>query len=112
VVNDLDFVGSLFSLVEAWTGLTLKENSRLTEPASGILIEMLSWKDAWPFNGNSRLRRSRYYFKKSDAPSRTDTDEQIAVFLNTIAFTFDIADGPNEAEDLVRQTLKRLAEVI
>ncbi len=105
VVNDLDFIASVFGLVQARIPTPLSAHQDLPLPAANVLRQMLAWKDAWLFKADSRLRCSRYHFEKSAPLPDNDTDAQIDTLLEALAFTFDIETDKAGAKDFIRQTL-------
>lgn len=108
VVTDVDFVMSLFGLIEHRLGNPLNPKTLTEGPAREVLRELISWKDVWPFGRNSTFRRSRYYFKSSFHKLQPDFDANLARFLETLNFTFDIEANSRDAADLVVGTLDRL----
>lgn len=105
VVNDLDFIASVFGLVQDRIPTPLSADQNLPLPVANLLKQMLAWKDAWPFKADSRIRRSRYHFKKSAIASDNDYDAQMNTLLDAISFTFDIEEDEAEAKDFIKQTL-------
>ncbi len=101
VMTDVDFVMSLFGLVEQRLGRPLPARKLTRTPAGSILSEMLSWKDSWPLAGKSRLRRSRYYFKSPFHRLNPDFDANMTRFLGTLNFTFDIEAESDGAANIV-----------
>jgi hypothetical protein len=103
IITDVDFVRSLFGLVEERLGQEIEQGRLSAGPARRIFQQMLSWKDSWPFGRLSSMRKSRYYFYGSGLPGGKAHKEHLTRLLDTIRFTFDIANGMNGAERFVRQ---------
>jgi hypothetical protein len=106
VITDVDFVGSLLGLVEERLGEALEPERLSSSPALGIFKQMLSWKDSWPFDHSSSLRRSRYYFKGSIPPHGHAYEAHCARLLDAIRFTFGIDDEMAGAERFVQQMVE------
>ena len=107
VITDVDFVTSLFSLMEAQIGDTI-DAARIDrlEPFS-VFQEMISWKDTWPFRGMSTLRRNRYYFKPSVPADALGPAEAMDLLLDCLAYTFDSSTNRAEAKEVVNKALNR-----
>lgn len=103
VITDVDFVASVFGLLEERLGAALEPVRLSSGPALKIFKQMLSWKDSWPFSQLSRMRKNRYYFKRSYLPGGTPHEAHCARLLETIRFTFEIEDEMAGAERFVRQ---------
>lgn len=110
VITDVDFVMSLFGLLEHRLGHPPISTVLLSDPARPILSEMFSWKDSWPFGSASARRRCRYYFKSSFHRLNPDFDANLARFLGTLEFTYELKADPRGAAELVRGTLDCLVE--
>lgn len=106
VITDVDFVRSVFGLLEERLGKEIDRASLFSGPALQVFRQMLSWKNSWPFGQPSSLRRSRYYFKGSCPRGGNAYEAHCARLLDTIGFTFDIADEMDGSERLVRQTVE------
>ena len=106
IITDVDFVRSLFGLIEERLGKEIKQGPLSAGPALRIFKQMLSWKDSWPFGRLSSMRKSRYYFNGSCVPGGNAYEAHLARLLDTIRFTFDIADGMDGAEPFVRQMME------
>lgn len=100
VVTDVDFVTSLFGLLESRTGLTMGDELCLSMHATEILASMISWKNTWPFGASSPRRRSRYHFKGHSPlhPTETTYAERI---LDCLEFGFDMGADRNKAVALI-----------
>lgn len=103
IITDVDFVRSLFGLVEERLGKEVEQGPLSAGPARRIFQQMLSWKDSWPFGRLSSMRKSRYYFNESCVPGGNAYEAHLTRLLDTIRFTFDMANGMNGAERFVRQ---------
>jgi hypothetical protein len=110
VMTDVDFVMSLFGLVEQRLGRPLDAAELTNTPAGSILSEILSWKDSWPPGRESRVRQSRYYFKSPFHRLNPDFDANMARFLGTLNFTFDIEVDLQSAGSSVLPKLEELIE--
>jgi hypothetical protein len=106
IITDVDFVRSLFGLIEERMGKEIEQEPLSSGPALSIFRQMLSWKDSWPFGRLSSMRKSRYYFHGSCLTGGIAYEAHLARLLDTIRFTFDIADGMDGAERFVRQTVE------
>ncbi len=106
VITDVDFVRSLFGLIESRSGQAVRPESLASPPALEIFERMLSWKNEWPFAGSSLLRQSRYYFKGSCLPEPDAYKPHLSRLLGTIGFTFGTGSGAALAEDYVLQTVE------
>lgn len=106
VITDVDFVRSLFGLVEERLGKEIERVSLVSGPALQIFKQMLSWKNSWPSDQSSTLRKSRYYFKGSCLRGGSAYEAHCACLLDTIRSTLDMADEMEDAERLVRQTVE------
>ena len=109
VITDVDFVRSLFGLVEERLGKEIEQETLFSDPALRIFKQMLSWKTSWPFGQSSSLRKSRYYFKGSCLPGRNFFETHLARLLDTISFTFDVTGEMEGAERFVQQTVEGFA---
>ncbi len=111
VVTDVNYVSSLFGLIEAGLGgpadLLLQHDGSPRE----VFTRMLKWKDDWPLKGASVIRRSRYYFQSGSSDQRIDVDENIEVMLECLRFTFDAHFAQDRGRDLIRETLDELLAV-
>ena len=106
VMTDVDFVESLFGLIENSLGQAVQPALMTSATALEIFKVMLSWKNAWPFAGSSSLRKSRYYFKGSCLPEGHGYQAYMSRMLGAIGFTFGMNDGMDRARDFVRQTVE------
>jgi hypothetical protein len=106
VVTDVDFVSSLFGLVETRLGRALDHEWLCSGPPLGLFKQMLSWKDSWPFGASSSLRTSRYYFKGSCQPGGNKLEAHLARLLGATRFGLGLRDETYGAEDFVLQTVE------
>jgi hypothetical protein len=106
VITDVDFVRSLFGLLEERLGEALEPVRLSSGPALRIFKQMLSWKDSWPFGQSSSMRKSRYYFKGSCLHRGNAYEAQCTRLLDTIRFTFGLEDDMPGAKDFVRETVE------
>jgi hypothetical protein len=106
VITDVDFVRSLFGLIEERLGEPVESERLSSGSALEIFRQMLSWKDSWPFDHSSSLRRSRYYFKGSCLPGGNACEAHCARLLDAIRFAFGIEDEMAGAERFVQQMVE------
>ena len=109
VISDVDFVTSLFGLVEARIRERIDATRLGRSEASLMFREMISWKDTWAFESPSPLRRSRYYFKPASPGGEPSREENMKRLLDCLGFTFDAPMNTREAKDAVEQALDRFA---
>jgi len=110
VINDLDFVESLFALLRLRVGGDLSEPRLLTGPAAEVLKEMLAWKVSWPWKGDSFIRTSRYFCKRGPCREDSEADAHVTRILATLGSTFGV-DYPMEgAREFVEDALDRFAQ--
>ncbi len=98
VITDVDFVDSVFEIVEALNGAPLVDVPLPGSPAGNALSEMLSWKEAWPPGAGSTVRRSRYHFKGSPEPCPSDPQAHIDRIAECLEYAFQgrSADGASD----------------
>ncbi len=107
VATDVDFVESLFRLIERGLQQSLTWGLLSRNPyACRLLGEMLRWKNDWPGSGDSLLRQSRYYFKRSEIPAAEAPEDHVERLLACIRFTF----GRTEACPGERQAVEQMVE--
>lgn len=111
VATDLDFVESVFRLVEGRLKgpLTWELLSRNTE-ACAILKEMFQWKNDGPFGRDSFLRRSRYYFKRSESLLAKDPDDDVDRLLACTRFTFGGGQARSDERSVVEEKMQGLVK--
>ena len=102
-ITDVDFVISLFGLIEHRLSHTLDPD--LIPPVRELLRGMLCWKSSWPFGGPSSLRRSRYYFKQSVSEAGPDPDRYRAAMLDALTFTYDVPCATADAMRLIDENV-------
>jgi hypothetical protein len=107
VATDADFVANTFDLLENSLGSPLEPEILWSSDSGNVLREMLSWKDAWPFRGNSTQRRSRYYFKGTATGLPRDSESLIAVLAEILRFTFHLQEVTDDWTRHVRVTVER-----
>jgi hypothetical protein len=110
VMTDLPFLRSVFALLGIATEAPLDYGRLSNSPALPILVEIVSWKDRWPFHTTSTLRRSRYYLK--DERSEADHTEEFLLrrILDAVDFTYGMRANPELAIPLIRDAAQRFAE--
>jgi hypothetical protein len=106
VMTDVDFVRSVFRLLEINLGAPVDRKLLFNGPALNIFKEMLAWKDSWPFNESSKRRRSRYYFKRSASVTPWGEVECKRNILESLQFTFGLDNMTQEAGDFVQQRVE------
>jgi hypothetical protein len=106
VVTDVGFIRSLFRLLEINLGAPVDRKRLFRSPALNIFKNMLAWKDSWPFDESSKMRRSRYYFKTAGADTSMDEAECKRNMLESLQFTFGLDNISPGAEDLVQQRVE------
>jgi hypothetical protein len=109
VINDLDFVESLFALLRLRVTGGLNESRLLTGPAAEVLKEMLAWKVSWPWKRDSLIRTSRYFCRRAPFLNESDEGAHMTRLLAVLGSTFGI-DNPTEgAHEFVGDALDRFA---
>ena len=106
VVTDVGFIRSLFRLLEINLGVPVDRKRLFRSPALNIFKNMLAWKDSWPFDESSKMRRSRYYFKTAGPDTSMDEAECKRNMLESLQFTFGLDNMSPGAEDLVQQRVE------
>ena len=106
VVTDLGFVRSIFRLLEINLGAPVDRKRIFSGPALNIFKDMLAWKDSWPFDESSKVRRSRYYFKAGSPDTPMDESECKRDLLESLKFTFGLNSVVPEAGDFVQQRVE------
>lgn len=110
VITDADFLIAVFGLVEHRLGRWLDPRLVRLSPARELMLNMLRWKDNWPLQASSSLRRSRYYFKASIGGIGDDPARLMAVLLDALAFTYDVRWDLEDAERMVTDHADRFVE--
>jgi hypothetical protein len=110
VVTDVDFVDAIFGLLEDVVGGPLDPDTLLIGRAGDVFREMLSWKNTWPFRGDSTVRRSRYYCKREASETTSNSDNHIKTLTEILRFTFDLERPTDEWEMHTRFSAERFAE--
>jgi hypothetical protein len=111
VMTDPGFIRSLFGLLEFSLGRPVDPRRLVQSEASDIFRSMLGWKDSWPFNVSSNMRRSRYYFKTTSPDMPMDEAEYKRNLLESLQFTFGLDYVRPEAADFVQQQVEEFASV-
>lgn len=106
VVTDVGFIRSVFRLLEINLGAPVDRGRLFRSPALNIFKNMLSWKDSWPFDESSTMRRSRYYFKTTSPDTPMDEAGCKRNLLESLQFTFGLDNMRPEAEDFVQQRVE------
>jgi len=109
VINDLDFVKSLFALLRLRVGSPLSEPRVLAGPAAEVVMEMLAWKVSWPWKGDSLIRASRYYCKRAPCADESNVAAHISGILAALGSTFGIETPMDGAQEFVEDALDRFA---
>jgi len=102
VVTDVGFIRSVFRLLEINLGAPVDRKRLFRSPALNIFKNMLAWKDSWPFDESSKMRRSRYYFKTTGPDMPMDEAECKRNLLESLQFTFGLDNMQPEATDFVQ----------
>jgi hypothetical protein len=105
VITDVDFVFSVFNLLEESLGCQIDPSMIQTGEARIVLKKMFSWKTSWPFCGTSVRRRSRYYARRQASSHGTSTKKNADQLMASLQFTFDVHDFTDGASDLIHQTI-------
>jgi hypothetical protein len=111
VMTDVDFVRSVFGLLEDRIDGELDPTILQSDRATTILTHMLSSKDSWPFAGSSSLRRNRYYFKGAAAGSISSPGTHMERLLKCLGYTFGKAGDVNEGQGFVQDAIEEFATV-
>ncbi|MFH0824817.1 MAG: hypothetical protein V2B18_18855 [Pseudomonadota bacterium] len=106
VATDLDFVDSVFEIIEQMLGEAVDPDRLMSGPGLEVLREIFGWKDAWPWAGESRLRRNRYFFRKS-VLWRGDLAEHVEILLTALRHTYQIRGEMPGAEEYVTDAAER-----
>jgi hypothetical protein len=92
VVTDVDFVTAVFEVLEDAVGNTLEPEVLWSTEAGSVFLEILSWKDSWPFKGSSTLRRNRYYFKRGIPDEPREQKSHIDDLMGILKFTYGLSE--------------------
>ncbi|MBM3302802.1 MAG: hypothetical protein FJY85_23000 [Deltaproteobacteria bacterium] len=101
VATDLDFVFSLFAIIEEIMGHEIDPSFLDRNQPRGLFARMLRWKDSWPSIGSSAVRRSRYYLKRSSSHADKNLTTNTARILECLKFTFDVRKHPTGSEAFI-----------
>jgi len=109
VINDVDFVLSLFELLEERLGATVDQTFLRGSPGRTVFLEMLHWKDSQPLYGDSsvHLRLSRYYVSLSSARQPARGAGPMDRILTSLQFTYGRSGLIPRAESLVAECIHR-----
>lgn len=107
VITDVDFLLSVFDFLEHNAQETVFPLRVLSESPLPVFQEILSWKCEWPFAGNSRTRKSRYYIKGSS--TTTDVGDNVQRILECLNFGYASCVDSPAARDFIEDALQRLA---
>ncbi len=105
IITDPGFIHSLFALLEINLGKPLTAEHLYRTPALDIFKRMLAWKDSWPLNASSTVRRSRYYFKPASEHILPNESECKRHILESLEFTFGLNHINEDALDLVQEQI-------
>ncbi len=111
VMTDVDFVRSLFGLLEDRIEAELDPAILQSTEAAVILAKMLSWKDSWPFAGASLLRGNRYHFKGARTCPGSCEETHMERLLRCLSDTFGVAEDFNAQQTCVREAREEFAKV-
>jgi hypothetical protein len=111
VMTDPGFIHSLFRLLEINLGEPVASEHLYKTPACEIFKSMLAWKDSWPFNSSSNVRRSRYYFKTTGPDILRTEAEYKQYILESLEFTFGLDQTDAEALDFVQKQIEAFVRV-
>lgn len=107
VITDVEFLRSLFRLLEEVAGGPL-DPQRVFETAAGdVLREMLAWKNSSTLSARSPLRRSRYYGKLVQDQTAPDRDTLVGRVVEALASNFGMDGEPPGFRDVVMDGVER-----
>jgi len=107
VITDVDYVQSIFHLLECGVGMRLDPDVLRSGPAGSVLCEIFSWKDSWPFKGDSMMRRCRYYVKGEHLQGTRKSAEGLQAIRGILEFTFDLKKIAAGSEQYISSTVQR-----
>ena len=90
VATDVDYVSSLFGLLESAINAPLDPAVLKISRARDILIKMLSWKNEWPLAQDSQRRVSRYHCHPRADFLSANGDEQLHAMVECLNATFGV----------------------
>jgi hypothetical protein len=108
VITDVDYIRSVFGLVEARLGVAVDDRILHLSHAVDALRTLLSWKDSWPWAAGSTLRRSSQGLRFHDCADLGDVGQHVETMLKRLRFTFGLEATPTECLSYVMETLDRL----
>jgi hypothetical protein len=106
VVTDVDYVLSLFGLIEVAVGAPIRSENVRSARARELLVSMLSWKDSWPFSNSSTRRDNRYHYRGTPGTRDAAGRECLHRVLDCLRFTFDPTADLTGQEALVQRTVE------
>ncbi|MDQ7785437.1 MAG: hypothetical protein RDU20_21315 [Desulfomonilaceae bacterium] len=103
VITDVDFILSLFELVEEHLGLTLDDTFLRCDSARSDFLRILKWKDSGilPGDSSATLRLSRYYINASTSGKLARGGGPMDRILACLEFTYGHSERIPGAERLV-----------
>jgi hypothetical protein len=107
VMTDPGFIHSLFRLLEMNLGEPVAAEHLYKMPVLNIFKSMLAWKDSWPFNMSSNIRRSRYYFKPTGSDMLQSEAECKRSILESLQFTFSLDHMNVDALDFMQEQIEK-----
>ena len=107
VMTDPGFIHPLFRLLEMNLGEPVAEEHLYKMPVLNIFKSMLAWKDSWPFNTSSNIRRSRYYFKPTGSDMLQSEAECKRSILESLQFTFGLDRMNVDALDFMQEQIEK-----
>ncbi|MEW6140710.1 MAG: hypothetical protein AB1733_21010 [Thermodesulfobacteriota bacterium] len=109
LITDVDYVVSLFALIEYRVGSEIGSPAVLPPAARESLLTMLEWKDRSPLGQDSAVRRNRYYMKRTVFPDESGPRQWIATLTKVLEFTFDVQHEGRDAAVLIEDHLDSFA---
>lgn len=110
VITDVNFVLSLFRLVEQRLETSIDPTFLNRAPARRAFLKMLQWKDSWPLKGNSSARLSRYYVNDSSEQDAREGHGEMERLLAGLSFTFDTQGIMTGSDEMVMDGIERFAQ--
>jgi hypothetical protein len=110
VITDVNFVLSLFRLVEQRLRKRIDPSFLNRRRARRAFLTMLQWKDTWPLSGNSSTRLSRYYVNDMSTKDARDGCGEISRLVESLRFTFDTDGIMNGADEMVMAGIEEFVQ--
>lgn len=107
VITDVEFVRSIFGLLEEAARMRLDPALVRTTAAGDVLQEMLGWKISGPPGTGRSVRRSRYYGKPTIDETSPGRETLVRRVLDALAFTFDLDQEPTDYREVVLTAAER-----